>query len=741
MGSRIHIIIPFMILFVALSVRVIFPRYIEEFQFKSFDLYQRIQPRIYVDSPVRFVDIDDQTLAKYGQWPWPRTLVAALLQHIGDAGAAAIALDIVFAEPDRTSPANILPLWPATPLTRELQARQSTLPDHDEILADTITQLNVSTGFALSNDGNGVIPKIKAGMAETGDPPQQFLTSFNGAVVTLAALSEAASGNGSINVSPDRDGIVRRVPLILGLGQTIVPSLTAEALRTAQRAGTYVVKASGASGELAFGQDTGINHIKIGAFAVPTDAAGRLWLHFTEPVATRTIPAWRLLEGDFDASALAGQIVILGVSATGLQDRHTTPLDVALPGPLVHVQAIEQILSGHYLAHPDWSLGAELAFILVFGLILSFAIPFRGAVWGALIALIGLTGIVAVSWTAFSSYRLLLDASFPALVVIVIYAVASLMNFMRTELEKRQVRTAFGRYLAPALVEQLAAEPERLVLGGEMREMTLLFADIRGFTTISEQFKDDPQGLTGLINRFLSPMTDMILARHGTVDKYMGDCIMAFWNAPLNDPDHAHHAADAALAMFSALENLNLDIKQEREAAGELFLPLEIGIGLNTGQACVGNMGSTQRFDYSVLGDPVNLASRLEGQSKTYGVGIVIGEDTAAQLPDFATLELDLIAVKGRHGAVRIYTLLGRQELALSAAFGALQTHHEKLVKAYRNQVWDEADILIAECRALDDFLPRPLDGYYDLTAARILQFRADPPGPDWAGIYVATTK
>jgi adenylate cyclase len=274
-----------------------------------------------------------------------------------------------------------------------------------------------------------------------------------------------------------------------------------------------------------------------------------------------------------------------------------------------------------------------------------------------------------------------------------------------------------------------------------MKDMTVLFADIRGFTAISEQFKEDPTGLTKLINRFLTPMTDMILARQGTIDKYMGDCIMAFWNAPLDDADHVVHACDSALAMFSALEGLNADIKAEREAAGELFLPIIIGIGLNSGEACVGNMGSEQRFDYSVLGDTINLGARLESQSKTYGVGIVIGDQTYQGAPGYAMLEMDFIAVKGKTEGVRIYTLQGQPDLAQTPEFLALAEKNDAMIMAYRGQKWDEARKLVDECRVLDDFLPKPLDVLYDMYEERIEHFVAEPPAEDWDGVFVATSK
>ena len=308
---------------------------------------------------------------------------------------------------------------------------------------------------------------------------------------------------------------------------------------------------------------------------------------------------------------------------------------------------------------------------------------------------------------------------------------------MSTEKERTRIRTAFSHYLSPDLVSRLSASPENLVLGGEEKEMTFLFCDVRDFTGISESFRDNPQGLTHLINRFLTPMTDEILENKGTIDKYMGDAIMAFWNAPLDTPDHRKEAANAALGMLVSLEKLNSELKEEAEEKGQAFRPLKIGIGLNTGQCIVGNLGSKQRFDYSVLGDPVNLASRLEGQTKDYGFPIIAGEDTAEELEDYALLELDLIAVKGRQSASRIYALMGGPDKKSDHDFIALQQQTRSFLGAYREQKWEEAIALLKDIR---ERFPE-LDRYCSYFGFRIDQYRNNPPPADWDGVFTATRK
>jgi adenylate cyclase len=313
-----------------------------------------------------------------------------------------------------------------------------------------------------------------------------------------------------------------------------------------------------------------------------------------------------------------------------------------------------------------------------------------------------------------------------------------LFRYGFVDLQRRRVHAAFRHYLAPDLVNQLAANAQQLQLGGETREISVMFSDIRGFTSISESFKSNPEGLSRLINRgFLSPMTKLIMARRGTIDKYMGDCIMAFWNAPLDDADHANHACASALAMLRELDRVNAGLEGDAVAEGRVFQPLHIGIGINTGECVVGNMGSDERFAYTAMGDAVNLASRLEGQTKTYQVGIIIGEATRAAAPAWAVLELDLIAVKGKAEAVRIYALLGDAELARSVDFVAKVGRHERMLAAYRAQEWGYALAALAECRATDP----ALTGLYDLYRERIDSFLDDPPSADWNGVFISETK
>jgi adenylate cyclase len=728
-----HIAVPLALLLALTFVRVSGWSWVETLQHKSFDALITLRPRAYEPVPVRIIDIDDASLAKLGQWPWPRTQLAQLVARLNGLGASVIAFDAVFSEPDRTSPARVMAELPSTPELEALKRGAGRLPDNDLVFARAIAKASVVTGFALTAEENAAMPAVRAAFSYAGDGPLNYLTSFGGAVTNLPALERAAAGNGSFGFISEHDGVVRRVPLLFRLGRTLLPSLAAEALRVAQGAAGYSIKSSGASGE--GGGRTGIVKVKIGSFVVPTDDEGRVWVYFTKDAPGRTVPAWKLFEKDFDPAVMEGAITFVGTSAAGLKDLRVSALNPSLPGVEVHANVAEQVLLNKYLNRPDWAPGAEVLYMLFFGGLLLLLLPRLGASLCAWAAAAGVAFALYASWRAFTAYGYLLDPVFPVLTVLIIYMASSLISYLKSETERRQVRNAFSRYMHPKLVEELAKHPEKLKLGGETRNMTILFCDIRGFTTISEQY--DAHGLTTVINRFLTPMTGIIMDKLGYIDKYIGDCIMAFWNAPLNDARHAANACEAALTMQERLKELNEIWRAEAEAEGRKYIPINIGVGLNTGDCCVGNMGADQRFNYSVLGDDVNLASRLEGQSKPYGVGVVIGPRTREQAKDFAALELDLIRVKGKTVPVNIFVLLGRTDVKESPEFKAHEALHNKMLAAYRGQQWAEATKLLEECRQA----AFPLKALYDMYEARIRDYELESPGKDWDGTYTATSK
>ncbi len=551
----------------------------------------------------------------------------------------------------------------------------------------------VVTGFILSDDGGTRPPAVKAGFAFAGDDPLGHVCSFTKAIPDLPVLEAAAAGDGFLNQYPDWDHVVRRVPLILTVDGKPYPSLAAEALRLALGATTYVGRAAGANGEKDFGEKTGLTAIRIGPLAVPTDAAGRVWLHYAPRQPDRTVSAADVLAGNFNPALFAGHIVLVGTSAAGVvNDLQATPIAAAVPGVEIHAQLLDEILQGAFLARPDWAVGAEILFALLAGGVLIFVLPRIGALPSAVLGGLSVAGAFAASWLAFKYAHLLIDPVYPWAVITLVYLVATLLGYLRTEARQREIRSAFSRYMSPHYVEELAAHPEKLVLGGEMRVMTIMFCDIRNFTSMAEGM--DAHTLTHFMNSFLSPMTEIITEAKGTIDKYIGDCIMAFWNAPLDDPDHARNAVRAAQAMRRELAELNVGWAAEAQAAGKPFRPVRFGIGINTGECCVGNFGSQQHFDYSLLGDPVNLASRLEGLGKVYGIDLVIGEETAVRLDDPALVEVDLVAVKGKSQAGHVYTL--PPERIEEEQF---VSRHSALLGAYRRQDWAAALHLLDDGR------------------------------------------
>ena len=716
------------VLILGLGLRIANPSIIGELQARYFDFLQELKPRQYVPVPVRVIDIDDASLEKLGQWPWPRTLIAELIDRLNKAGVAAVGLDMILAEPDRTSPARILPHLPQMP--PDVASWLSGLRDNDQVLVDMIHGAPVVTGFALTTSGGGRAPALHAGWATLGDNPAGFVPGYGGAVTDLPQIEAAAAGNGSLNLVSDKDQIVRRVPLMVRYQDTLYPSLAAEALRVAQGASTYIVKASGASGVTAFGQRTGIVSVKIGAFNAETDASGALWLYDTGRVPQRSIPAWQVMDGSAPADDLRGAIVIVGAGAAGLGDIKATPLSVAVPGDEADAQVIEQVLLQNFLRRPDWAAGAELLYLVVLGICLILGLPRFGAARSAVFTAAVFAAVFVSSWYAFASLQLLFDPVYPSIVALCIYLTTSLINQLQTEADKRRIRNAFGHYLPATLIEELVSDPSKLRLGGELKTMTFLFTDIRGFTSIAEQCKSRPEAITDIINRFTTLMTEAIFRCGGTIDKYMGDCVMAFWNAPVNEPDHAKRACEAALAMRRALQKLNGELAAESSAVQlaegkTLSVRLDAGIGINTGNCIVGNLGSENHFNYSVIGDSVNQASRFEGISKTYGVPIVIGEETETHAPGFATLELDIVAVKGKQEQVRIFTILGDSQLGGDPGFVAFRAQHAKMLAAYRAGDWPAAREFIAVCRKSRAELTQ----LYDLYLSRIAAHERTPVG------------
>ena len=434
-------------------------------------------------------------------------------------------------------------------------------------------------------------------------------------------------------------------------------------------------------------------------------------------------------------SYVKDKICIIGLTATGTQDLKPTPLHATYPMVGMNSNMINTLVTRNFIRRI--AEGWNIFFVALSGIAILLITVLSTSGWAALLTLLYLVLYGAAAFLAFDRIGIWMNVVSPLGCAGLTFATITTVRYAVQSLEKNRIKTAFQSYLSQEVVAEILKNPSKLKLGGEMRNMTLLFADIRGFTAISEQF--DAQGLTHFINRFLTPMTEIVLKHRGTIDKYMGDCIMAFWNAPVEDPEHARHACEAALDMRACLADLNRKLEEEARDQNKPFQPIEIGIGLNTGDCCVGNMGSAQRFDYSVLGDEVNLAARFEGQSKTYGVDILIGQNTCAQSKGLAALELDLIRAKGKNRPVHIFALLGDETLSEAPEFKELRKHHDAMLFFYRGRDWVKTKNLIEECRKHDR--EQKLKILYELYRSRIASFELAPPAPDWDGVYIALSK
>jgi adenylate cyclase len=712
------------------ALRMADPAPIQELRVRTFDFFQVLDYRKKTARPVVIVDIDEKSLKALGQWPWPRTRIADLVTNLTKLGAAAIAFDAVFSEPDRLNPDIAADTF--RNLDEATREKLKALPSNDQVLADAIRRSRVVLGESGIPSVNPELDRKlpQSGLASLGEDPHPFLFRFPGLLRNVPVIEAAAAGRGLFTIRPERDGIVRRVPVIMQAQGVIMPSLTFEMLRVVSGSDTMLVKTG----------KEGIQSVGVKGFTIPTDKNGQLWVHFAKQDPSIYVPAVDVLEGRVPADRVSRRLVLIGTSAVGLNDIKTTPVSPAMPGVEIHAQVLESALTGAVISQPSYGIAVEFLAAMILGILVIIFAPRFGPVTlvgvGALLASV----VIGVSWYYYMRYRLLLDPTYPLLSTTAIYLTLIFASFVREQQQRKQIRGQFAQYMSPVLVEQLAQAPERLVLGGEEREMTIMFSDVRGFTSISESYKHDPQGLTTLMNRFLTPLTNAILAQKGYIDKYMGDAIMAFWNAPLDDKEHEINACAAAIDMLEKIDEVNKEREQEAAEGGHVYIPLNVGIGLNTGIGVVGNMGSDLKFNYSVLGDSVNLASRLEGQSKEYGFPIIVGSRTALAAKDkFAILELDFIMVKGKTEPEVIYAIAGREDVMHSAAFQRLRNITIEMLACYRSRDWQGALDAIERGRKSED--AATLQKLFKLYETRIKSFQANPPPEDWTGAFALLTK
>ena len=624
---------------VLLGIRIDNSDLVKTLRYKTWDTFQQIHPRQEVSNLVTIVDITEEDIKKYGQWPWPRHIMAMLHARIGDAGAVMINYNILFAEPDRMGSNQYLKSFPMTKETRELL--QKSLVDTDRVFAEVIKSSgNTILLMSVKNEKDNILPTVTQIIKKGNVVP--WLWNYAGIVPPLSVLTVGVAGTGVNVTAPEPDSIVRKMPILIAIGEKIYPSMLIENVRVINKSKRIKVIA----------KEHGIDEVLVSRKAgIPVNHNAEMHINYADPKKYNHISADYILSSDFDPNTLKGKIVIVGLDAAGLSVLKYTPFGLTTDQTIT-AQALDTIITGKYLLRIPQADTYEIIAMALLGLLMILLIPRTSVLLSVPLLIFMLGGISYASFIAYSNKGFLVDPSFAVLYIFLIWSHSTYNNFATQSRLRKQIKKQFEHYLDPGMVRKLQKDPSLLKLGGETRELTFLFSDIRGFTPISEKYKGNPEGLTKLINRFLTRMTDVIIANGGTIDKFMGDCIMAFWNAPIENKKHRELAVKSALEMIVALKELNIHLQAEG-------LPqINIGIGINTGEALVGNMGSEQRFDYSVIGDAVNLASRLESSSKTLGKTIVIGEDTRHTIETSYPFEyIDSITVKGKTEEIKVYSV------------------------------------------------------------------------------------
>ena len=654
-------------LVLVLAVRIADPAFVESVRLRYFDTL--ITSKAPTLNNIYTVNIDEAALDQYGQYPFDRRIYADLTRDLYQRGAGLVVFNIVMSERDRSG--------------------------GDAALAQALKKYPV----VLSNipAGQNKNTPHPPGSAVIGAEHSNLIVRYPGLIANLPSLEFAAAGSGIVNTLPEIDGVVRRMPLVVSVDGRLYPALSLETLMIGEGNANFQVKMS----ELGIEKMRGPGAVGI----LNTDRVGRIWIDWSQK--SHSVSMTRL------PNTFNNAIVIVGVTAAGIANPVPTPAGAVWPQE-VQAAVMATVVNGVNIQRPAWADGAELIVLAVSSVILLFLS--RWIRVGIITTLVVLFSVVPISHLLYSQYAWLVDASYllGGIVLVVLHAYG--VKFVSEFLQKQQIKKQFGTYLSPDLVAQLQRQPELLTLGGEERELSIMFTDVRGFTTISEHYGADVQGLTRIMNRYMTAMTKKILENKGTLDKYIGDAQMAFWNAPLDNTQHARDAVRTALEMMESLDEFNREITAEGVPA------FGMGLGINSASVVVGNMGSDQRFDYTCLGDGVNLASRLEGQSKPYGVKIVLGSRTAELVKDeYEVFELDCIAVKGKIEGVYIYTLAPESN------------QHREFLELYYAGDWDRALAQIPLCK---NVCPE-METYYDAMEQRLVSGRPN----DWTGIYRATTK
>jgi adenylate cyclase len=701
--------------FLFAALRHFDPHPLHMLELRGIDARQQFRGPLAVGDQVAIVGVDEKSLAEFGRWPWPRSRMAELITKLTKLGAAVIALDIVFAEPQ---------------------------PEDDPELAKAIRDsgrvvLGYFIDFAAPREqqsppGLSSYNLLKPGLGNS--PGQNRLSTAPRIVDNIPEIAEAAKRGGYFNMFPDDDGIFRRVPLGIrfmseGAGQRILSPLSVEAIRRTQRNPMLGMSFD----------DGGVTGVTIAGVPIPVDANGNFWLNYAGPGHTfRHFSAADVIDGRIGGDALRDRIVLIGTTATGTYDIRATPFDPVSSGVEIHANLIEDVLRGRFIVIPRWLASADVGLIILTGIVLGLALTFFKGVGGGLFVLGVFAAYVGGTQFLFVRRGIPLSIVYPTLSILSSFSAVVIFHYMTEVREKRRIRNAFNLYLEPSVARLVSEDPSRLRLHGEKKDLTVLFSDLRDFTTASEAL--DAESLVEFMNEYFGTMTEEIFKHGGLVDKYIGDAIMALWGAPLTIPDHAVKACQAALDMAGRLESLQ-DAWRRIASAGHDGADrppsprLRIGVGINTGPMVVGNIGSQRRFNYTVMGDAVNLASRLEALNKAYGTRILIGENTRAAIGDeYLVREIDSVRVKGKRQPVRVFELLAKRgDSALLVPFAAA---FDDALRAYQERDWPLA---LQRFEAFMNEYPDDTPGRIYVERCRLLI--ENPPDEAWDGVYTFTSK
>lgn len=704
---RLPVLVIGLILLAALvALRLADPAPINALRLAYFDMLQRIAPRAALETPVRVVDIDEASLAKHGQWPWPRDRLAALTDRLAEAGARAIAFDMIFAEPDRSSLSRLADSPALEPFLREnLDPDALRRFDNDTTFARAMGRAPVVIGLAHSDAPEATAPKAKAPFELIGEDLLSAMPVMDRATPLVPVLAKGAAGLGAISVGPgERGAISRSIPLVWSTPEGPMPSLVLETLRLAT--GGEPILIWGREGEPGV-----LDVIGVGGNEIPVTEGGSLWLRVRPEDPGAYIPAQEILSGPAHPE-LRGAIVLVGTSAAGLLDLRVTALGETIPGVAIHAQAIEQILSGRYLIRTDYAGGLELSMFLFAGLLVVAAMSRSGPVPSVLVGSGAGFAIAAASWAAFRQTGLLLDATFPLIGGFVLFSLLTLYRLFVTDRDARLIRRSLSHYVAPDVLRDIERHGHKISLGGSDQPVTIVFADIRNFTALSETM--EAQAIVSLLNGLFDRLSDAIMGQRGTIDKYMGDSVMAFWNAPVPAPDHARRACRAALDMRATLAAYRADTPH----------PVSLGIGLATGSACIGNIGSRDRFNYTAIGETVNRTARIEAACRHVDFDILASRDTYSAAADLAWLDAGHIRAKGIREPLQIMALIGDEVLAKSPRFRDLEDAHYALLQVMAQG--EDPEKALAACTMHARDFPG-LGAFYDRIRHRAEDFATVP--------------